>query len=106
MKQGDYIRLLFKERGLKIKEVAKQLNIAPNTLSLKIANKRKFKPDEINFLLEILNLPYEDIFKASYMKITDNDKCNVIVFGQKFEVSKTTANEIISIINNKEVVCR
>jgi len=98
MTQGDYLKILFKERNLKIKDIATKMNIATNTLSSKIAGKRNFKPKEITVLLEILNLTYEEVFKIKNVSIVDNDKTIIVIDGKKYEIPSKFVVDIVKVI--------
>jgi transcriptional regulator with XRE-family HTH domain len=101
MKKADYIKSLFREKKLKVKDVALRMNISSSTLSAKINGHRIFKEREIQILLEMLNMTYEEVFKTENVSIVDNDKEIVIVGKEKFAVSYPTAGQIIEIIKKE-----
>ena len=61
-------KVLVKLRGKRVEyvysqhELAKLLGISTNAYNLKETGKREFRMSEINFILELLNCKYEDIF--------------------------------------------
>ena len=55
------LRALILECGLTQEQVAAHLGITPASLNYKINNKREFKASEIKALVELLNIPNEDV---------------------------------------------
>lgn len=102
MKKSDYIKSLFRDKKIKIKDVALKMGISPSTLSAKINGHRVFKEKEIQILLSALDMTYEKVFQQKEIKIIDDDKKVITIDGQSFEISKDDANTIITKI--KEVI--
>lgn len=57
------------EKGYSQADLAKLLGISTNAYNLKETGKREFRMSEINLLLELLDITYEDIF--FYKKSTE-----------------------------------
>lgn len=55
------LRALILERDLTQEQVAVHLGITPASLNYKINNKREFKASEIKALVDLLNIPGEDV---------------------------------------------
>lgn len=55
------LRALILECGLTQEQVAAHLGITPASLNYKINNKREFKASEIKALVDLLNIPNEDV---------------------------------------------
>lgn len=60
---NNYLRALIVMRGKKIKDIAKQMNISRDALSKKLSGKTPFNLKDIKKLMEILEIPEEDIAK-------------------------------------------
>ena len=55
------LRALILECGLTQEQVGAHLGITPASLNYKINNKREFKASEIKALVDLLNIPNEDV---------------------------------------------
>jgi len=93
MNQSKYIRFLLKENGLHIKDLAKEMGLSTNGLSLKIAGKLRFSRSDIDFLLRKLNMQYEDVFISEDVEILQ-------IGSTKYVVPLTNTNEIIKIVED------
>lgn len=65
------LRALILERGLTQEQVAAHLGITPASLNYKINNKREFKASEIKALVELLNIPNEDVTGIFFTRDVD-----------------------------------
>jgi transcriptional regulator with XRE-family HTH domain len=103
LKKSDYIKIIIKEKGFKITKVAIQMGISQASLSNKINGHRPFKEKEIETLLNILDMSYDEVFNVNSIKIIDNDKTIISVNNNRYTVSKKVANNIEKMIK-KEVI--
>jgi transcriptional regulator with XRE-family HTH domain len=104
MTQGDYIKSLLRGKKIKHSYIAEKMGISTSTFSNKLNGYRIFKEPEIKILLKILGMSYEEVFNTNSITIVANDKKTVYINGEKFVISNKLASEIISIIQEKEVV--
>lgn len=65
------LRALILECGLTQEQVAAHLGITPASLNYKINNKREFKASEIKALVELLNIPNEDVTGIFFTREVD-----------------------------------
>lgn len=65
------LRALILECGLTQEQVAAHLGITPASLNYKINNKREFKASEIKALVELLNIPNEDVTGIFFTRDVD-----------------------------------
>lgn len=65
------LRALILECGLTQEQVAAHLEITPASLNYKINNKREFKASEIKALVELLNIPNEDVTGIFFTRDVD-----------------------------------
>lgn len=65
------LRALILECGLTQEQVAAHLGITPASLNYKINNKREFKASEIKSLVELLNIPNEDVTGIFFTRDVD-----------------------------------
>lgn len=101
MKRSEYIKSLIKSKGLTLKDISKKMNISISALSLKINGHRVFKVKEIDVLLKVLDMKYEEIFEPEKVDIVDDDKVLVVVGNFKTFVSQPTASEIVIEVREK-----
>jgi transcriptional regulator with XRE-family HTH domain len=59
------IKAVLARRGLRQKDLAELLGISPATTNEKIRGKSEFKESEINKLIEITGMNYEEIFLSN-----------------------------------------
>jgi predicted transcriptional regulator len=69
-KKMNILRRAMFEQGITIKEMSKKLGITTDALNKKIGGRREFKIREINFIIDTLEKPYEDLFKKQSKKIS------------------------------------
>ena len=71
MTDSKALREIIKNKGLKLRYIAEQLDITTYTLSMKIDNIKQFKAREIHILCEILCLSEEEMIKIFFAKKVD-----------------------------------
>lgn len=101
MKKSEYIKGLIRSKGFKIKDMALKMGITQASLSNKINGHRIFKEKEIDTLLKILNMSYEEVFNVNEVKLIDNNKVIVVVDNYKVAVSKPVAEMLKRILDNE-----
>jgi transcriptional regulator with XRE-family HTH domain len=101
MKQGVYIRNLLKEKKVRLGDVAKRMGIAQPTLSNKLSGRgnRTLKAHEIQILLEMLDMTYEEVFKTKETKIINNDEQVITIGSEKFVVPEEKAQQFIKLLD-------
>ena len=65
---SEYFRYLIKRKKIKTEDLAKELEISTRMLDFKIANKYRFNLDDVFMILEILGLPFEEVFKIDNVR--------------------------------------
>lgn len=63
MKKGEYIRCLLRSNNFQIKDVASLIGISHNCFNDKLKGRIRFNEDDINVLIDLLDMSYEDIFR-------------------------------------------
>ena len=90
MNRADYLRFLFKNKKIQIKEMAKILGITNTGLHYKIIGSRPFKESEMKKISSILEMPMEDIF-------IDDKRVEIVnICGSKYIVTSAEAKKIIA----------
>ena len=101
MKKSEYIKALIKSRDFTIKSIALKMGISQASLSNKLNGHRIFKEKEIQALLSILDMKYEDVFDIKRVNVIDNDKSVISINNNKYTVTKSVANKIESIVKEE-----
>jgi len=68
--QSNNFKALLVSKGIKINQLAKEMNITAETLHRKIKNQIAFSLADALFIAKILNMSVEDIFKIKEVKET------------------------------------
>lgn len=85
MNQTDYLKFLFKQKNFKIKELAAEMGLSANSLSMKISGKVKWSNKNIDFLLKKLKMRYEDVFIG-----TNDINVSILQIGDTKYILKTS----------------
>jgi predicted transcriptional regulator len=91
------LKILLKNKGIMIKDLAKMIGMTPANLHKKLKGDVKFLDKDINAILKILDLPYEEVFKEN---VSVDAFIKVAIDGKSFLVNETTASSIEKFITN------
>ena len=102
MKKSDYLKSLISFKNLKMKDVALQLGISSSALSLKINGHRPFKTVEVEVLLKILRMSYEEVFNPKQAIITNENQIEVKINNKSYVLNKIFENKITQYVKRLE----
>lgn len=60
-----YIRKLLNDKKITIKKLSQIMGISTTTINRKISGSRKFNERDINFICDILDMTYEEVFRRT-----------------------------------------
>lgn len=71
MTNSNELRAAMTRKGMTQEQVAEALGVTTATLNYKINNKREFKTSEVKALVDLLEIPKEDIDKIFFANDVD-----------------------------------
>lgn len=73
MNRFDYLQVLLKKKNIMVKDVAKKIGVSENIAGKKVKGLNPLKLTEIDIILEMLDMSFDNVFGKKNIEITEKE---------------------------------